>query len=140
MKLHILALAVACAALVPAHVHAQFDTTETSRTMTRRNPNPSRNGPTVGISLGFSGMRRTGQLTDYPVVTRLMAGGPGERAGLMVGDTLRSVNGRDARQPPVFPNRAPGARYVLRIRRRGEDREIVMVIPATAPAAPRNRR
>lgn len=140
MKLNTLALAAACAVLLPAHVHAQVDTTQMSRSITRRNPGSPRNGPTVGISLGFVGFGQAGQLADYPTVVGLLKGGPGERAGLVVGDTLRTVNGRDARQPPVFPNRAPGARYVLRIRRRGEDREIVMVIPNTSSAPVPNQR
>jgi hypothetical protein len=132
----------ACLALHPSHGRAQSDTTRAlTRTTMRRNPNASRNGPSTGISVGFTGIERAADGTlhtvSYPSVAGLVKGGSGERAGLMVGDTLRTVNGRDARVAPIFPNRVPGARYVLRIRRGGEDREVVLVLPAApAPATP----
>lgn len=142
MKLPLLALALgASLALHPSDGRAQSDTTPSRPEQSRavvRNPNAARNGPPTGVSLGFKGFGRGG-LSEYPTVVRLASGGSGERAGLMVGDTIRAVNGRDARQIPVFPNRVPGARYVVRIRRGGEDREVTLVLPATPAAPPRRR-
>jgi hypothetical protein len=140
LRLAVLALG-ACMALHPAHGRAQSDSREPMRSSVRRNPNASRL-PSTGIALGFAGFERSPDgsyhTTHYPAVTGLAKGGSGERAGLMVGDTIRTVNGRDARLAPIFPNRVPGARYVVRVRRGGEDREVVLVLPATpaAPAAP----
>lgn len=149
MKIRLLALALGtCLALHPSDARAQDATAPEMRSRTTvRNPNANRSGPRTGVSLGFSGFS-PGRLKEFPTVRALTSGGSGERAGLMVGDTIRTVNGRDARQLPVFPNRAPGARYVLRIRRGGEDREVTMVLPNTpptpttsaTPAAPQRQR
>jgi S1-C subfamily serine protease len=141
LKLRLLVLALAAGlALHPAQVQAQADTSSTRagepRAGFRRNPDGARNGPSTGISMGFS---RSRGVAGYPHVLALAPGGSGERSGLMVGDTIRSVNGRDARQAPVFPNRVPGARYVLRVRRDGEEREVILVLPATPAAPPRQR-
>jgi C-terminal processing protease CtpA/Prc len=138
----------ACIALHPQQARAQSDTTHRAapvpgaRSTLYRNPNASHNGPSTGISIGFSGLRfgQSGMTMEaYPRVAGLVKGGSGERAGLMVGDEIRSVNGRDARQPPLFPNRVPGARYVVRVRRGGEDREVIVVLPSDTTAAARHR-
>jgi S1-C subfamily serine protease len=72
----------------------------------------------------------------YPEITTVVPGSNAARAGLMVGDTLVSVNGHDLRQPALlFPDRAPGTKYVMRIRRGGEDLELIYSYPAL-PAAP----
>lgn len=137
MKLRVLAAALGAAlALHPSQGHAQISADSIRALLARsgsmRNPNP-RNGPSTGVSLGFSG---NGTTFGYPHVVALSPGGSGERAGLMVGDSIISVNGRDGRQVPVFPNRTPGARYVVRVRRGGEEREVVLVLPSTQPAPP----
>ncbi|MBD0320111.1 MAG: PDZ domain-containing protein [Gemmatimonadetes bacterium] len=60
------------------------------------------------------------------------------RAGLMPGDTIMAVNGRDTRTSRMFPDRQPGTRYTMRIRRAGEDPELTYVMPAApAPAGAR---
>ena len=139
MKLKGFALVLAAAALLPARAHAQVDTAASHarareagaggfRAMAQ-NANRNR-GPSTGVSLGFVGFSREG-LSQYPVVVGLSPGGPGEKAGMMVGDTIRAVNGRDGRLLPLWPNRAPGVRYVVRVRRAGEDREVTLVLPST---------
>jgi S1-C subfamily serine protease len=70
----------------------------------------------------------THQPSVFPKVERIAPGGPATRAGLVDGDVLLSVNGRDAREPRLFSNRRPGTRYVLRIRRGSEERETTLVI------------
>ncbi len=67
-------------------------------------------------------------LNVYPAVSRVASGSPAERAGLAVGDTIVSANGRDARLGRIFPDRVPGTEYTVRVRRGGADRELRLVI------------
>lgn len=64
----------------------------------------------------------------YPAVGRVAPGSPAEQAGLMAGDTIVSVNGRDARLGRIFPDRVPGTEYTVRVRRGGADRELRLVV------------
>jgi membrane-associated protease RseP (regulator of RpoE activity) len=72
----------------------------------------------------------------HPYVTVVVPGSNAARAGLVVGDTIVSVNGRDTRQPPLFPVRRAGTEYVLLVRRGGEERELTYVFPEPQRAAP----
>ena len=71
-------------------------------------------------------------ILGFIVVRRVPAGSNAERAGLVVGDTIVAVNGKDSRERPLFTERAPGTRYVLRVRREGEEMEIEYTVPAPA--------
>ncbi|HET7234425.1 MAG TPA: PDZ domain-containing protein [Longimicrobium sp.] len=91
--------------------------------------------PPLGFSVKFS-------LTDggpdpYPEIITVVPGSNAALAGMAVGDTLLSVNGRDASErTPLFPDRTPGTKYTMRVRRDGEDIELIFSFPVVPPAAP----
>jgi S1-C subfamily serine protease len=75
-----------------------------------------------------------GNAYTYPIVTGVTSGSNAERAGLAVGDTLIAVNDHDLREAgPAFPVREAGTRYVIRVRRGGEEKELVYIFPAAPP-------
>lgn len=62
---------------------------------------------------------------------------PASRAGLVVGDSIMMIDGRDSTEPGAFfPGIAPGKQYTLRLRRGGEERDAVLVV---APPRPQPR-
>jgi C-terminal processing protease CtpA/Prc len=97
------------------------------------NVNPAASG--VARTFGFAWGMETQRQPDrslrfgHPYVTVVVAGTNAARAGLAVGDTIMTVNGRDTRQPPLFPVRRAGTEYVLLVRRGGEERELTYVFP-----------
>jgi S1-C subfamily serine protease len=78
----------------------------------------------------------TPRAADYPVIGVVVEGSPAHTAGVEKGDAILAVNGRDGREPALFRKREPGERYVLRLRRGGEVRE-VEVVAAPLPAGAR---
>jgi hypothetical protein len=99
-------------------------------------PDPSRPRGAIGMTWSYTPVRpiviRPGEqpapMNIYPAVSRVTAGSPAERAGLMVGDTIVSANGRDARLGRIFPDGTPGTEYTVRIRRDGAERELRLII------------
>jgi membrane-associated protease RseP (regulator of RpoE activity) len=145
----IAALVAAAAALHPGHASAQGSTAlprgaeqmpDGSVRMSRRP------GPSIGIAYtGNPVVGEDGQIrfAEHPVVTGVEPNSSAARAGILPGDVLLAVNGRDARERGLFGQRVYGTRYTLRIRRGTEERDIAFVFePApTAPApAPAPRR
>jgi S1-C subfamily serine protease len=63
----------------------------------------------------------------YPVVRTVQAGSPAERAGLAPEDVILEVNGKDVAREPGALFAEPGVKYLFRIRRGGEEREIILV-------------
>jgi len=62
--------------------------------------------PPPGFAWGIEGT--PGEPYPYPEIKTVVPGSNAAQAGLMVGDTLVSVNGHDLRQlAPLFPDRAP---------------------------------
>lgn len=82
-----------------------------------------------GVDVASDGSIRS---LEFPVVRRIHPGSNAQRAGLMAGDTIVSVNGRNAKVRPLFDNRRPGTRIVMRIRRNGEEREVSFVLAGDA--------
>jgi S1-C subfamily serine protease len=80
-----------------------------------------------------SGQPRT-RAAGFPTVSRLEPGSPAALAGLRVGDAIVSLNGVDSRDGPLFTRVDPGTRYLLRIRRGDEEREVTLVV-ARPPAS-----
>lgn len=93
------------------------------------------NAETRPLRWGFSIRMVAGPNREYthPTVLRLASGSTAEAAGLQVGDTIVSVDGRDTRQPPMFADDSPGVRHLMRIRRGGEEMELTFVMPAIPP-------
>ena len=71
---------------------------------------------TLGLAYAFGSTPRTRTSpppTQLPTVRRVMPGSPAARAGV--------------REPFLFPDRAPGTAYSLRIRRTGAERDVRLV-------------
>lgn len=103
------------------------------RTSVNRNANtvPPRFGFAVGADMGPNNTFR------HPFVHTVVPGTNAERAGIQVGDTILTINGRDARQGQLFPVRQAGTRYLLRVRRGREEMELTFIFPVIPTARPR---
>lgn len=81
-----------------------------------------------------------GTAAKAPTVSLVEPGSPAALAGLRVGDSIVELNGVDTRGTPLFAVREPGTRYVLRIRRGDEEREVTLVVAPPPRATPGNGR
>ncbi|MFC3659914.1 DegQ family serine endoprotease [Luteimonas notoginsengisoli] len=83
--------------------------------------------------------------TRGALINEVTPGSAGEKAGLRVGDVVRSIDGTQIRQssdlPPIIGAMAPGARTTLGILRDGKPREIQVTLgeldPSLLPGASR---
>jgi len=121
MKLAIpFAALLVCAAqpLLPARAHAQQGVTAPA----------AANAVNPGFAHVFAGgIARTASgwmARAYPTVSSVVEGSAAARAGLRVGDVIVSLNGRDARRPPLLAGVSRGTEVVLRVRRGDEERDI----------------
>ncbi len=114
-------LAAASILVLPHTVHAQ------QATQTYAYPSP----PARGVSTGFSITMNPGpgNTYTYPIVWSVTPGSAAEAAGLMVGDTIISVDGRDMREDTFFPTKVAGTRYVMLVRRGDEEIELAYTYP-----------
>lgn len=94
-------------------------------------------GPRQNVRLGFGYTMNPGPHNEYTYsyVVQVEPGSAAAHAGLAVGDTILSSDGNDARSGAFFPAARAGKRYVLRVRRNGEERELTYVYPAPPAAA-----
>lgn len=130
-----IAAAVACVLTSPAIAQSSTQPGQ-SQVRTYTAPGSREPGWNFALQTNFGPKGEPG----YPFVSGVEAGSPAERAGLLVGDTLIAVDGRDPRLPqPLFPVTVAGTRYVLRIRRGEEERELVYVHPGRNPQPARAR-
>lgn len=81
-----------------------------------------------------AGQPRT-RAAGFPTVSRVETGSPAAAAGLRVGDAILSLNGADSRDGPLFSRVEPGTRYVVRIRRGDEERELTLTVAPPAAVA-----
>jgi S1-C subfamily serine protease len=74
--------------------------------------------------------------TGLPLVGCVVIGSSAARAGLRPDDVIVSVNGRDPRVRGTFADRRVGTRWVMVIRRSGDERVVTFAIepPAEPPA------
>ena len=112
--------------------------------------------PTAGTTItvpgrlkGFTGISYSGDFSfdangeggwaDFPVVTAVAAGSPGEMAGLKVGDAILSVNGADSRKGKMLGADSAGVSFLIRVRRGSDLREFTVISvlkPATTSGKP----
>lgn len=76
---------------------------------------------------------------EYPRLGPVCPSSPAARAGLMVGDVILELNGRDFRQREVREalRSPPGTDLVFRIRRGATEREVTVRVPPVAQTPPR---
>jgi S1-C subfamily serine protease len=75
-------------------------------------------------------------VVNHPVVTRVDSGSVSAQAGFRLGDVLLAVNGRDTREARPFRLQPGEERWVVRIRRGEEEKELVMEVPPSMRPAP----
>jgi S1-C subfamily serine protease len=112
--------------LCPTVAHAQQGSAST-QTRTYTYPEASPRGARWGFSIiMYPG---PGNAYAHPIVRSVDTGSAAEAAGLMVGDTIISVDGRDMRYEPFFPRQVAGTRYVMLVRRGDEEVELTYTYP-----------
>lgn len=73
----------------------------------------------------------------YPVVRTVEPDSPGQQAGIVAGDVITEVDGRDSREEGALWLE-PNVRYTLRIRTGEREREVLLtpLPPRDSPPAP----
>lgn len=123
--LRIPCLALAISLGTAASAAGQEGVTRVEETIPLRQP-PARS------FLGFAMVVRDG---GYPHVVDIMEGSPADQGGLAKGDTVVAVDGKDWLRDPVNLRLfEPGQRFTLRVRRGGNEMDLVIV-----PDPPRRR-
>src|SRR3546814_2857503 len=81
---------------------------------------------------------RTDTLFPYTTLFRSTPGSAGEKAGLRIGDVIRSIDGIDVQQssdlPPIVGAKAPGTEVELGILRDGKSRTIRVTLGELDPS------
>jgi S1-C subfamily serine protease len=84
------------------------------------------------VQFGADGKARS---LDFPVVVAVDSGSAPQAAGLVAGDVIVEVNGRDGHEAGLFRVRSPGTKYSILVRRGTDTRRIDWVVP-TPPTTP----
>ncbi len=90
----------------------------------------------MGVNLSTSGSIKEingetlWQLDRYPIIESVEPGSPAERAGLLSGDVLLSLDGKDmtAKDFSLTKVLVPGKRIDVRVRRDGEPKRLALVV------------
>jgi len=92
-------------------------------------------GVLITTGIGEANSRGTLVFNDYPVIESIDPGSPAEKAGLMAGDVLISINQQDFKKNPIPLNSllVPGKEVVFRYRRDNVARKSTMIV-AERPA------
>jgi carboxyl-terminal processing protease len=94
-----------------------------------------RTQPPARSWMGFAILTRTG---GYPRVVGVLEGSPAAQAGMVEGDTVLAVDGKDFVQDPADLRAfEPGQRFTVRVRRGGRELDLVVVPAPPRRAAPR---
>jgi serine protease Do len=92
-------------------------------------------GVLITTGIGESNGRGALIFNDYPVIESIDPGSPAERAGLMAGDILISINSQDFKKNPIPMNSllVPGKKVVFRYKRDNVAKKVGMTV-AERPA------
>lgn len=92
-------------------------------------------GVVITTGIGEANNRGTLVFNDYPVIESIDPGSPAEKAGLIAGDILISINKQDFKKNPIPLNSllVPGRKVVFRYRRDNVAKQSTMVV-AERPA------
>lgn len=95
-------------------------------------------GVLITTGIGEANSRGGLVFNDYPVIESIDPGSPAEKAGLMAGDILISINKQDFKKNPIPLNSllVPGKRVVFRYRRDNVAKQSTMTV-AERPAGTR---
>ena len=97
----------------------------------------------AGTNKGFTGISYGATVTTgpdgsprwatYPVIRLVVADSPAAKAGLVVGDSIISVNGADARVNKILEAKEGGEKFSIRVRRGSEYLDFA-IVSARKPA------
>src|SRR5215212_8304324 len=92
-------------------------------------------GVLITTGIGQANERGLLVFNDYPVIESIDPGSPAEKAGLLAGDVLISINKQDFKKNPIPLNSllVPGQKVVFRYRRDNVEKRSSMVV-AERPA------
>jgi membrane-associated protease RseP (regulator of RpoE activity) len=79
------------------------------------------------IGVATESVRTEGAPARTRVITDVVSGSAAAQAGLVVGDTIVSINGRPATEQVMFAPLQAGDTVVLRVRRSGRERDVTVV-------------
>jgi serine protease Do len=86
----------------------------------------------IVITSGIGQTDRAGSMVfnDYPVIESIEPGSPAERAGLMTGDIVMTINAQDLRKNPVPPAAMlePGQKVTFRFKRNDSMKTTTVVV------------
>jgi len=126
MRTSTVTLAFACALLAAGCAHAQQEVPRPAQTPGTMSGTIQLPRPTVYF--GFDWGLQSG---EHPVITKVSPGSPAARAGMVAGDRVIAVDGRDTLEHGMmFAGSAPGRRYTLRVQRGAAQHELVIVAAA----------
>lgn len=108
----VLLAVLACAVIAPAAAEAQVAVRVTHRGV-------------LGIMTEVT--RTPGAAAEHRVIVDVVPDSPADRAGVLKGDTLLSINGRSATDGAMRTPFEPGDTVVLRVRRDGRERDVTVV-------------
>jgi C-terminal processing protease CtpA/Prc len=94
----------------------------------------------IVITTGIGQTDRSGSMifSDYPIIESVEPGSPAERAGLVTGDIMMSINSQDLRRNPV-PSKEllePGQKVLVRFKRNDVTRSTTFVVEPRPPGNP----
>src|SRR4029079_14818068 len=97
-------------------------------------------GVLITTGIGETNERGALVFSDYPVIESIDPGSPAEKAGLMAGDILISINAQDFKRNPIPMNTllVPGQKVVFRYKRDNVSMKVAMTV-AERPAGTSGR-
>ncbi len=97
-------------------------------------------GVLITTGIGETNERGALVFSDYPVIESIDPGSPAEKAGLMAGDILISINAQDFKRNPIPMNTllVPGQKVVFRYKRDNVSKKVAMTV-AERPAGTSGR-